>query len=234
LYNNFATPVLSYTLIQSGTEHICNSDSTVTYGDGVLTSDPQFVAPITTTAAPTTTGDYRLQAGSPAIDAGDDDAINATGVTIDLDGNPRIVGGAVDMGAYEAQPDLELRKTVTPTQNAAYHGAVTYTVVLSNSGACIDTNVLFTDTLTAQPVDFASWVISPTHTYLNSDEITWTGLVTASDTLTWTWIVTHTGDYGDVVTNTAEFSGTLQVGADDAVFTVPSNTIYLPLVLRSS
>jgi uncharacterized repeat protein (TIGR01451 family) len=219
LSNVDTTLVLSYTLIQSGTGHIHNHDSTVTYGDGILTSDPQFVAPITATAAPTTTGDYRLQAGSPVIDAGDDGAINATGVTTDLDGNPRIFGDAVDLGAYEAQPNLALRKTVTPTTDVTHHGAVTYTVVLSNSGVLSDTNVLFTDTLPISTT-FGAWVISPTHTSLDSDEITWTGTVTAGDTFTWTWIVTHTGDYGDVVTNTAEFSGTLQAGEDDAVFTV--------------
>ena len=45
-------------------------------------------------------GDYHLQIGSPGIDAGD----NAFAPTdIDLDGNPRIVNGTVDMGAFESQ-----------------------------------------------------------------------------------------------------------------------------------
>jgi hypothetical protein len=47
-------------------------------------------------------GNLRLQAGSPAINAGNNNAV-PTGVTTDLDGNPRIVGGTVDMGAYEYQ-----------------------------------------------------------------------------------------------------------------------------------
>jgi len=47
--------------------------------------------------------DGRLSPGSPCIDAGDNSAVT---VTTDLDGNPRIVGTAVDMGAFEAQlPD---------------------------------------------------------------------------------------------------------------------------------
>ncbi len=57
-------------------------------------------------------GNLRLQPGSPAIDAGNNAAV-PTGVTTDLDGNPRFVdipavvdtgaGDApiVDMGAYE-------------------------------------------------------------------------------------------------------------------------------------
>jgi hypothetical protein len=51
--------------------------------------------------------DYRLRVGSPCIDAGTD-----TGLTVDLDGNPRpvdVIGtgidgpGAYDIGAYEFQ-----------------------------------------------------------------------------------------------------------------------------------
>ena len=80
-------------------------------GAGNLNVDPQFVAPITATVAPTTTGDYRLQITSPAIDAG-----NSLSVTVstDLDGHPRKIDvpavldtglgtpPIVDMGAYEA------------------------------------------------------------------------------------------------------------------------------------
>jgi len=100
LYNHYAAPVLSHTLIQSDTGDIYNDNSTVTYGPGILTVDPQFVAPVSASSAPTSTGDYRLQAGSPAINAGNSDAVT---VPTDLDGNPRIVGGVVDLGAYECQ-----------------------------------------------------------------------------------------------------------------------------------
>ncbi len=45
-------------------------------------------------------GDYRLLPDSPCIDTGDPNYIPIPGET-DLDGNPRIVNGIVDMGAYE-------------------------------------------------------------------------------------------------------------------------------------
>jgi uncharacterized repeat protein (TIGR02543 family) len=68
-------------------------------GSGNLTNDPQFVS------APA--GNYRLLAGSPCINTGTNQAW-MTGKT-DLDGNPRIIAGTVDMGAYE---------TVVPPGNA--------------------------------------------------------------------------------------------------------------------
>ncbi|NQU17756.1 MAG: cadherin-like beta sandwich domain-containing protein, partial [Candidatus Saganbacteria bacterium] len=59
---------------------------------GNITGDPKFVSP-----AWGTTGDYHLQSGSPAIDAG-----TSTGApSIDLDGTSRPVGSADDIGAYE-------------------------------------------------------------------------------------------------------------------------------------
>ena len=48
-------------------------------------------------------GDYHLQDTSPCIDAGDNSLV-PSGVDKDLDGNPRIVNGTVDIGAYEHQP----------------------------------------------------------------------------------------------------------------------------------
>lgn len=60
-------------------------------GESNIDSDPLFMD--------AAAGDYRLKAGSPGIDAGNNSVVTQT---TDLQGYPRIVNGTVDMGAYEA------------------------------------------------------------------------------------------------------------------------------------
>ena len=111
LFNQSATLILSYTLIQSGTNAITGIGTfTVTYGPGILTSDPFFVDADGINGTPD--DDLRLFPGSPAIDAGDNNAIT---LTTDLAGNPRFYDDTgvadtghgtapiVDLGAYERQ-----------------------------------------------------------------------------------------------------------------------------------
>lgn len=96
--NYDSTPVISYTLVQDyaawGIDY-----------DGNLDADPLFVTPVDPNHAPTTEGNLRLQQGSPAIDAGDNSYVT---VPTDLDGSARILGTAVDMGAYERLKPLYL------------------------------------------------------------------------------------------------------------------------------
>ncbi len=61
-------------------------------GDANSGDDPMFVN------GPS--GDYRLAANSPYINAGDNEAVT---LTLDLEGNPRIADGTVDLGPYEFQ-----------------------------------------------------------------------------------------------------------------------------------
>jgi parallel beta-helix repeat protein len=56
--------------------------------------------------------DFHLRAASPAIGAGDISAPDLP--ALDLSGKPRIVNGAIDMGAYEYQPPAP--ELVTPVQ----------------------------------------------------------------------------------------------------------------------
>lgn len=61
-----------------------------TVSHNLVSQDPLFVSP--------TSGDFRLQSGSPALDTG-----IATMVTTDIVGVSRPIGPAVDMGAYESK-----------------------------------------------------------------------------------------------------------------------------------
>jgi hypothetical protein len=61
-------------------------------------TNPQFVNPIPPLG---TMGDYHLLASSPCIDFGDKIYINPY-TQVDLDGNPRVRGGNVDLGVYES------------------------------------------------------------------------------------------------------------------------------------
>jgi uncharacterized repeat protein (TIGR02543 family) len=69
--------------------------------------NPLFIDPKDAGLAPTTEGNYRLRKNSPAINAGDNRVYDAGqtpdlgGITTDPDGNPRIQGNRVDLGAYE-------------------------------------------------------------------------------------------------------------------------------------
>lgn len=115
MMNYYSSPTLTNCILWGNSSEI-NGSATVTYsivqqaggvypGVGNLNANPLFVNPPDWHDAPTTAGDLRLQACSPALDAGNDAANNAP---LDPDGNPRkfdaIPGGAqIDMGAYEHQ-----------------------------------------------------------------------------------------------------------------------------------
>jgi uncharacterized repeat protein (TIGR01451 family) len=116
-------------------------------------------------------------------------------------------------------PDLGLRKEVTPTASLHLGDAATYTVVLSNDGAGPATGVLLTDTLPAE-VDFAHWVEQPSGASAIGGEITWNGTVTAGQAVTFTFVVTHTGGYGDVITNTARYTHVTDSGSAVVTFSV--------------
>jgi parallel beta-helix repeat protein len=83
----------------SGLQGTCGGQSGV---DGNISVNPTFVSK----------GNFRLQEGSPAIGTGDSSAPDLP--PLDLAGNPRIVDGKVDMGAYESQTSAE--ENVTPAQ----------------------------------------------------------------------------------------------------------------------
>jgi hypothetical protein len=96
VYNNFATTGPNY---EGGTFSYCDT-TPLPSGTGNITNNPAFVN--------LAGGDYHLQSNSPCINSGNNIYIASA---IDFDGNPRIQGGTVDMGAYEYQ---------TPTSIISY------------------------------------------------------------------------------------------------------------------
>jgi len=115
MYNSSCSPTVTNCILRDGGDEIANENGStvaVTYSDvqggwagaGNINADPLFVSP--------GGDDYRLGAGSPCIDAGDNSAVPA-GITTDLEGLARFIDDPasadtgsgtspiVDMGAYE-------------------------------------------------------------------------------------------------------------------------------------
>lgn len=107
IYGDHATAVaITFSDIQEGWPGEGNIDADPSFvrspddgGDG-WTDDP--TTPAIDEAANDDFGDLRLLPDSPCIDAGKDEAVPPS-IVKDFNGDPRIVGAAVDMGAYEYQ-----------------------------------------------------------------------------------------------------------------------------------
>lgn len=146
---------------------------------------------------------------------------------------PHLLRGGVAALELAAGPALSITKTVSPDSDVTYHGTVTYTITLANSGPTDAANVQVMDALPASTT-FAYWVEQPSGASAAADEITWSGTVTAGGALRFTFAVSQAGDLGERVENVATYIYQGDAGGAKAAFTVQKvYTMHLPLVARS-
>jgi len=146
-------------IFRDGGDEIWKNDETdisVTYSDiqggwpgiGNIDVDPMFVD--------TAVDDYHLLPGSPCIDAGDPDYVALPNET-DLDGNPRVVNGRIDMGVYERSASVSVEVGISPdTINLKSKGKYVTVLLTFSEGvnvADVDTGSILLQEL-IQPLDW--------------------------------------------------------------------------------
>ncbi|MBA7606431.1 hypothetical protein ES703_13579 [subsurface metagenome] len=136
---------VSFSDVQGGAEDVyVETGSMLNWEVGNIDADPCFVEPgywdVNSTPGPPPPGplppgppppgppycwidgDYHLLPDSPCIDAGDPNYVAEPNET-DLDGSPRVIGGRIDMGAYEYSPPIPAEVRIVPrTFNLASKG----------------------------------------------------------------------------------------------------------------
>ncbi len=190
-------PTIVNSIVWGHTDDLNASVSAVSYSDigdtdymgsnYNLSADPLFINP--------TLGNYHLSDNSPAIDVGHNSQPDLPAT--DMDGDPRIVHGTVDMGADEAAPDLSASAKLAPAL-AAPGQAINYTIIARNDGAFNLTQTWLTDTLPP----LAVYVPGSLHASAGSANfasgiITWTGALVAGAPVTLTFAVTTNSALSD-------------------------------------
>lgn len=126
-------------------------------GGGNIDKDPLFVR-VPRTNGPDDPGDLSLRPDSPCVDMGntallppDADDLDGDGnvsepLPLDLANNARLVGGTVDMGAFEVPgtPGTDIRLSITLTRDNTT-GEIIATVTLRNRGQVIASGVQVTE-----------------------------------------------------------------------------------------
>ncbi len=159
-------------------QHTDTGDSAYWNANSNLWSNPDFVDPLHE--------NYRVALTSPVIDAGDSTqtALPAT----DLDGHARIMGTAVDIGAYETVVDLIGSLSLSPDPVGAGH-TVTARIGITNSDA-ITLHTTLTGTLSPH--------MTP------NGPTTWTADITPNTAWTQVFTATVEPGYRGPVTSTIE------------------------------
>ncbi len=120
--------------LDAGHTLLLGNEDNASFGDAPIIAPPRFVNQ--------DGEDYHLLSGSPAIDAGAE-----VGVRDDIDGHPRPLGAAPDIGADEFAAALRLTKRAVPAW-AQTGLPLNYTIFVTNTGI-VTLTVTVTDVLPA-------------------------------------------------------------------------------------
>ncbi|MEM9081213.1 MAG: right-handed parallel beta-helix repeat-containing protein [Verrucomicrobiota bacterium] len=108
-----------------------------------LDDDPQFISEFDPTLAPGTGGNLRLTRGSPALN-GAGSTLNTSGV--DLDGNQRLRGVSIDLGAFEFAPfEVYVDDTALGANNGSSWGNAYETLQSALTGAMFGDHVVIAE-----------------------------------------------------------------------------------------
>ena len=128
-FNDPSVVSVDFSAVEGGEKGVfvddaCCSPSHLIWGVGNIEVDPQFVDP--------ENADYHLSSGSPCLDTGDP-AFEPEPKETDIDGDPRIIGRQVDIGADEFRElgDLDADGSV---------GVSDLLILLANWGPCANCN----------------------------------------------------------------------------------------------
>lgn len=128
--NGTTTPAVfvNNDVFSSGAAAISGNCTITTGSNGNISSDPLFIDPAL--------DNFRLQPGSPAVDAGNNNARITLSAT-DLDGNPRIFNNTVDIGAFEFQTTTTAYSSTSLTFAPIPVGTTSTAqgIVISNTGS---------------------------------------------------------------------------------------------------
>ncbi|MCL4561956.1 MAG: hypothetical protein M1281_15275 [Chloroflexi bacterium] len=157
--------VASYSDIQTNTEPFP--------GEKNINQDPQFVD--------AGKGDLRLLSSSPVINKGNQAAEGLSGITADLDGSLRLVGSAVDMGAYEAQAASGVTYVDTDASGPNHDGK-SWNTAFINLQAALSAAQGNNQIWVAEGIYYPGWIGNPWSTFQLKSGVALYGGFTGTET----------------------------------------------------